>query len=47
MEDRDQWGNLNEEYTDIEADVLIYWNTTLGSDRIQNNRKLDQTIYAA
>lgn len=47
MDDRDQWGNLIEKFTVREADVPIYWYTTLRSDKIQNNGKLDQTIYAA
>lgn len=47
MEDRDEWGNLIEKYTYREKDIPIYWYTTLRSDKIQNNGKLDQTIYSA
>lgn len=47
MDDRDQWGNLIEKYTIRDANVPIYWYTTLRSDKVQNNGKLDQTIYAA
>ena len=47
MDDRDAWGNLVEKYTVREKDVPVYWYTTLRSDKVQNNGKLDQTIYSA
>lgn len=47
MEDRDKWGNLVTTYSKDKTDIPVYFYTTLRSYKIQNNGKLDQTIYTA